>query len=348
MRPGRIFRFGRSLRNFIMKKIKAVTIGGGTGQFTLLSGLAEFPLDLTAVVSMADDGGSTGRLRDELGVLPPGDVRQCLVALSEAPEILRKLMNYRFSAGDLSGHSFGNLFLSALEKVCGDFSRAVTEAAHILNVRGRVLPVSRESMSLEIFLRNGEVVRGQSKLDDCRRVREIGIAKIALAGRPSLNEEVLAVLAEADIIIIGPGDFFGSILPNLLLPSVGQAIADASAKVIFVAPLTAKKGQTVGWTLAEYVDYLEKFIAPGRVDAVLVNTAAPHPDLVARYEKQEGQGSVHDFSADEIAAEKIARDLLCSGAVRFDPADKLAGKRSFIRHDGRKLAAVAAEMMKLS
>src|SRR6185369_8514565 len=161
-----------------MKKV--VTIGGGTGSFMLLSGLKQYPIELSAIVSMADDGGSTGVLRDELGVLPPGDVRQCLVALSNTPEILRELINYRFATGGLEGHSFGNLLLSALEKITGDFGKAVEEAAQILNVRGEVIPVTLSNTRLYMELRNGRILVGEHEINVNTKLERVGVKKVFL------------------------------------------------------------------------------------------------------------------------------------------------------------------------
>ena len=215
-----------------MKKI--VTIGGGTGSFTLLSGLKNYSIDISAVVSMADDGGSTGRLRDELGVLPPGDIRQCLVALSDSSDKLRDLMNYRFPTnGDsdldkemrgLAGHSFGNLLLSALEKINGNFIDGVREAAKILNIKGQVLPVSEKDMNLAIELNNGKIIIGEKYLDHNKQIRKHSVKKVFLKPQISANKKVLKVIKNADIIILGPGDHYGSIIPNLLVKGVAKTI----------------------------------------------------------------------------------------------------------------------------
>ncbi len=329
-----------------MKKV--VTVGGGTGQFTLLSGLKKYPLDLTAVVSMADNGGSTGRLRDELGVLPPGDVRQCLVALAEADEDLRRLMNYRFESGQLSGHNFGNLFLSALEKTTGSFGAAVEAATRLLNVRGRVLPVSEEQMHLRITLGDGTVLEGEKELDDNERLRHIGIENVELAEPVRLNPVVRETLRAADAVIIGPGDYFGSLLPNLLVDGFVSALSESSATTIFVAPLTTKLGHTHDWDVERHIRELERHLGAGAVDVVIVNETQPHPEIVQRYEQQEGKGSVVSSAFDGLSDKRVKRgDFLCSAAVCYDPADTISRTRSFIRHDGDKLAAAVAEILEI-
>ncbi|MEK9181423.1 MAG: gluconeogenesis factor YvcK family protein, partial [Patescibacteria group bacterium] len=188
-----------------MKNI--VTIGGGTGSYAVLSGLKNIPnISLTALVSMADDGGSTGVLRDELGVLPPGDVRQCLVALSEHSNTVRELMNYRFENGGLKGHSFGNIFLSALEKVTGNFTEGVEIASEILKIKGAVIPITRNKATLAIKLLNGKIIEGENKINHSE-IQKIGIEKIFYKNKVKLNRNAKKAILEADYIILGPGNY---------------------------------------------------------------------------------------------------------------------------------------------
>ncbi|EKE21203.1 MAG: hypothetical protein ACD_7C00311G0003 [uncultured bacterium] len=232
--------------------LNVVTIGGGTGSFTLLSGLKKYPINISAIVSMADDGGSTGRLRDELGVLPPGDIRQCLVALSNSSDTLRELMNYRFENGGLKGHNFGNILLSALEKIQGSFSLGVKEATHILGVQGQVIPVSEDEMNLYIKLKNDKILVGEKQLDHNNDVRKYGIKKVYLKPSAQADREALSAIKKADIIIIGPGDHHGSIIPNLLVSGISEAIRKSKAKVIYNCNLTNKKGQTENFDVDKY------------------------------------------------------------------------------------------------
>ncbi len=326
-----------------MKSKKIVTIGGGTGSFTLLSGLKNYQYDITAIVTMADDGGSTGKLRDELGVLPPGDVRQCLVALSDSSEKLRELMNYRFDNGDLKGHNFGNLFLSALEKINGSFSGGIVEAIDILNVKGSVVPVSEDDMRLTIKLNDGHIIVGEKELDDNKQVREIGIHEIRLSKSVRANRRAVKAINEADFIIIGPGDYYGSIVPNLLVSGIRLSIKKAKAKVIFVAPLTNKKGQTSGFAVSDYVSNIEKLIGKNRTDFVVYNSKKPHKNMLRRYEKQEGKNSLVLYNYDNNRKYKIVEgDLLRKEKVVSTIGDALAHTRAFIRHDSNKLARAIA------
>ncbi|MDZ4385018.1 MAG: gluconeogenesis factor YvcK family protein, partial [Candidatus Moranbacteria bacterium] len=190
-----------------MKKKKIVTIGGGTGSFMLLAGLKKYQVDLSAIVSMADDGGSTGVLRDELGVLPPGDVRQCLVALSDSSEALRGLLSYRFEDGGLKGHSFGNLFLSALEKINGSFEVGIEEAIKILNVRGKIIPVTNDDARLFLKLKNGDILKGEDNINRSVIIRKEGLDKLYFEPAVAASQKAIQHILEADLILIGPGGF---------------------------------------------------------------------------------------------------------------------------------------------
>ncbi len=331
-----------------MKKI--VTIGGGTGQFTLLSGLKNYPLNITAIVSMADDGGSTGRLRDELGVLPPGDIRQCLVALSESSQLLRDLMNYRFEKGDLKGHNFGNLFLSALEKIKGNFSEGVEEASKILDTKGRVIPVSEQKMNLCIKLNNGKILIGEKQLDHNKDVRKYGIEKIYLKPTVKIYKKALQAIKNADLIVIGPGDHYGSILPNILVKGVPEAIQKSKAKVVYNCNLTNKKGQTEKFDLDQYVEEINKYIGNNRIDFVIFRHQKPPEGLVEKYEKREGKKSIVEFNIGKKQKRSyriIEAEVLRRERVNKNRNDLIANTRSFIRHDSNKLAKVLMEILEL-
>lgn len=326
-----------------MKRKKIVTIGGGTGSFTLLSGLKQYQYDITAIVTMADDGGSTGKLRDELGVLPPGDVRQCLVALSHSSEELRALMNYRFENGGLEGHNFGNIFLSALEKLNGNFSDGVAEAIRILNVSGNVVPVSEGDMRLKIRLNDGRIVVGEKELDDNDDIRTTGVHDVQLAKSVRANPAAISAIEKAHFIIIGPGDHYGSIVPNLLVNGIKTAIKKSRAKVIFIAPLTNKKGLTSGYSVGTYIESIEKMIGNGRINFVVHNATAPHKEIIARYERQEGKNSLVQLETSFVHPYKLVTgDLLRKEKITHTRGDALAHTRAFIRHDSEKLARAIA------
>ena len=317
----------------------------------LISGLKKYPVDISAIVSMADDGGSAGVLRDELGVLPPGDVRQCLVALSDSPEMLRTLMNYRFDSGGLKGHSFGNLFLSALEKINNSFTKGIEQATEILDVKGDVIPVSEKSMCLHIKLKNGKTLVGENHLDHNEEIREIGIESVSLKPPVVAYKKAINKINQADVIVIGPGDLYGSILPIFLVKEVGSAIKDSKAKVIFNCNLTNKKGQTEDFTIDSYVKSLEQYIGKGRIDFVTFNSRKISAPLVKKYEEREGKGSVIVFTKEEEKHPQykiVVTDLLHAKEIKDDKNDTIAaGTRSFIRHDSDKLAKVLMMILEL-
>jgi len=330
-----------------MKNKNVVTIGGGTGSFALLSGLKKYPVNISAIVSMADDGGSTGILRDELGVLPPGDVRQCLVALSESSKELRELMNYRFEKGGLKGHSFGNLFLSALEKINGSFSKGVEEASKILNVKGEVIPVTCQDIKLYIGLKNGKIIEGEEKINHSFEIEKIGIDKIYLYPEARANKKAVQKILEADLIIIGPGNYYCSIVPNLLVKGMGAAIIKSKAKVVYNCNLVNKKGHTEKFYLEDYVDLINGYIGKERIDAVVFNNRKPDARLVKKYqEKKEMLVEIRDFNEEEKKYKIIETNVLSRNTPRYSKADTLAKCRAFIRHDSDKLAKVLMKIIK--
>jgi len=321
-----------------VKKKRIVTIGGGTGSYTLLSGLKKYPVDLTAIVSMADDGGSTGRLRDELGVLPPGDVRQCLVALSESSKELRELMNYRFENGDLRGHSFGNLLLSALEKINGSFAGGVEQAMKLLNVRGEVVPVTDNDAKLRLKLMNQRILEGEDEINHAD-IQASGVKKMWYVSKVGANEKALRRIAQADAIVIGPGNQYCSILPSLVIKEVSDALQSAKGKIIYVCNLTNKKGHTLGWGAKDYVQSIEEYIGEGRVDFVLHNTQKPKTELLNRYIKKEGKGLLVSCDESDERIYRVVRSRVVSGSIpKKEASDAIASTRSFIRHDSDKLA----------
>jgi uncharacterized cofD-like protein len=329
-----------------MKNI--VTIGGGTGSFTLLSGLKEYPVNITAIVSMADDGGSTGRLRDELGVLPPGDVRQCLVALSDESEKMRELFNYRFESGDLRGHNFGNLFLSVMEKISGGFSSGVKEASKMFDIKGKVVPVTDDDVNLFIDLDNGDKIKGENEINHNYKIEKVGIKKIYLNPPAKANKDALKAIKKADLIVIGPGNYYCSIVPNFLVKGISAAIIKSKAKVVYNCNLVNKKGHNEKFDLDDYADSINKFIGKERVDFVTFNSKKPSKQLIEKYKKR--KESVVEF--DELKKDKrgykiVKANLLSEKKIKYSKADTLASERALIRHDNKKLAKVLMTVMDL-
>ena len=314
---------------------KIVVIGGGTGSFSVLPGLKNYTNQITALVSMADDGGSTGVLRDELGVLPPGDVRQCLVALSNS-ERVRELFNYRFDDGFAEGHSFGNIFLSALEKMTGSISEAVKLAEDVLRVNGHVVPITLEQARLVVKERGGRKTEGQYKVDvmNFKSKRP----KVWLEPTPKLNPEAKKAILEADVVVIAPGDLYTSLAPALVVPGVCEALKRSQAKKVYVANLVNKPGHTDGFKVSDFPAEVERFIGAKVLDYVIYNNEKPSSYLMRRYAR-DGEVPV------EVDLEKLSRQhyrirgaSLVAGKAWKNPSKKDKLRRSFIRHDSDKLA----------
>lgn len=326
-----------------MKKV--VTIGGGTGSFMLLSGLKKYPIEISAIVSMADDGGSTGQLRDELGVLPPGDVRQCLVALADESEGLRELMNYRFDEGSLEGHSFGNLFLSALEKTEGSFLKGVEEAAKILKIRGQVVPVTGTDTDLMVTLSDGTELTGEHEINTNQQVVQKGIKKVYLEPVAEANPMAVEKILEADLIIIGPGNHYCSIVPNLLVKGIPEALQQTMARIVYNTNLVNKKGHTTGFTAERYAAEINRFIGADRLDYVVFNSEAPDESLVEYY-KEEGDIVNLVKEVEHSGRYKfVEANVLQQSAAAKQKGDTLKVVRSYIRHDHAKLAQVLMNIL---
>lgn len=262
-----------------------VVIGGGTGVFTVLTGLKKYPYNLAAIVSMADDGGSTGVLREEFGTLPPGDIRRALVALSATDnETVSKLFNYRFKGkGALSGHSMGNLLLTALEKITGSFDGAVAEAVKILNVKGKVIPVTLKDTYLYAQLEDGTVIKGETNIDIPKHDGSKKIKKLFLRPEVSANPEAVQSILEADYVILGPGDLYTSILPNLITKDIVNALNKTRAKIIYIVNIMTKFGETYGFKASDFVQVIQDHLGGAVIDYCLVNTEKPTGAILARY-----------------------------------------------------------------
>lgn len=315
-----------------MKKI--VVIGGGTGVFTVLSGLKKFPYQLTAVLTMADDGGSSGVLREEFGILPPGDIRRALVALSTSSPLLAKLFTYRFKNGEgLKGHSFGNLFLTALERITGDFSKAINEAAKILGIKGKILPVTLDKTRLFARLENNYLVVGESNIDIPKHDPNLAIEEIFLNPPAKANKEVIKEIKKADAIVIGPGDLYSSILPNFLVKGIKEAIKKAKAKKIYVCNIMTKYGETNNFKASDFVKTLEKYLGKGVIDYVLINSQKPKAKYLKKYLKEKAQLVVFDKKnfTNGKKYEIITARLLREGPL--------------LRHDPLKLARAISKIV---
>lgn len=318
-----------------MKKV--VVIGGGTGNFVVLRGLKKYPVDLSAIVSMADDGGSTGVLRDELGVLPPGDVRQCLVALSDSSRLMRNLMNYRFETGGLGGHSFGNLLLSALEKVTGSFEKAVEEAGRILSIKGKVIPVTTHQVRLKMVLKNKKVLEGEGQIYLSSEIDK-GYESIYLEPIPEVNKQAIDEIMNADVVVLGPGGVHTSLIPSLLVDGIAKALRNTKAKKVYIANLMNRRGQTTGYKVSSYLKEIVRYTGKDVFDFIIVNNEKPPKELIERY-AQEGELVHNDLQESRV----IAVPLLDEGIKEVQSGDLL--RRNLIRHHSEKLAQVLLKIV---
>ncbi len=315
-----------------------VVIGGGTGSFTVLSGLKVFNnLNLQAIVTMADNGGSTGKLRDELGVLPPGDARQCLVALAESPEILRELFNYRFDSGELSGHNFGNLFLSALEKVTGNFEEAIKTASNILSIRGQVIPVTTENIHLALTLGNGDILLGEDCISSSEILSQHSVKHIELTPETEINPKAYDAIMKADTVIIGPGNFYCSLAPNMIVPGMKEALSKTSAQIIYNVNLMSKVGHSNNWSVEKHIDELHRFIGTEVIDIALYNTTHPNKELVEKY-KEEGEPVARSTKSSKRGKTTLIGVDLIADTIFINSNKKDPIRRTLIRHDPLKLA----------
>jgi len=318
-----------------IKKQKILTIGGGTGSFVVLSGLKKYDIDLYAVVSMADDGGSTGILRDELGVLPPGDIRQCLVALSKSGRTLRELFNFRYANGGLYGHNFGNIFLSTLEKVTSSFEEAIKEAGHILRIKGRVFPVTLRKTKLVAEFKNKKKIIGQHNINNADLTN---LKKIKLSPEAIVNPEIIKLIKKVDKIILNPGDLYTSIIPNFLVKGLHEAIRKSKAKKIYVCNLMNKKGHTDNFTILNYVEEIEKYLGNNIINYVIYNKEKPSNILLNKYRKK-GEYFVSPGNINNRSDIKfIFKKLISQNIIKQKKEDRI--NRSLFRHNSDKLAKI--------
>ncbi len=305
--------------------MNVVVIGGGTGSFTVLRGLKNKVDNLCAVVSMFDSGGSTGLLRDEFGILPPGDVRRCLIALAdESDDVLRQLFMFRFDEhSSLQGHSFGNLFLTALTEVTGSEAEAIKQASRILRIKGRVLPVSLDNCHVNAELENGQKIRGETNIDVPLHDPNLRIVKTWLVPEAKANPEAVDAILKADVVIIGPGDLFSSIVPNLLVKGIPEALKKSKAKKVYVCNVMTKFGETTGFKASDFLNEIIKY--GGSPDFILCNTGKGSSALLKKYADQ----NQFPVNVDEPAIKKAGIKLVTGDVI---------SAAEIIRHDSEKLA----------
>ncbi|NCR54921.1 MAG: YvcK family protein [Microcystis aeruginosa L211-07] len=307
---------------------KIVAIGGGTGLSTLLRGLKQYSSNITAIVTVADDGGSSGRLRREMGILPPGDIRNCIAALADEEKLLTELFQYRFHTGDgLSGHSFGNLFISAMTEITGDLEQAIDASAKVLAIRGKVLPATLTDVSLWAKLADGRIIEGESKITEAMgQIREIGCHPADPVALPA----ALAAIKEADYIIIGPGSLYTSIIPNLLVPAIRQALAQVTVPRVYVCNIMTQPGETDNYSVADHLRAIEGVCEERVFDAVLAQRTSPSPQSLQLYAQEHS----HPVFLDREEVGKMGYRIVLANVMA---EDEVTAK---VRHDPQRLARV--------
>ena len=308
---------------------KIVAIGGGTGLSTLLKGIKKLTNNITAIVTVGDDGGSSGRLREEMGILPPGDIRNCIAALADDDDIVTKLFQYRFKSGEgIKGHSFGNLFITAMSAICGDMVTAIKESSKVLVIRGRVLPATVDDMRLVARMEDGSVVKGESNIPEAGK-KIVDLSSEPVSCQPT--KEVIEAINAADLIILGPGSLYTSIIPNLLVNGIAEAVSNSHAAKIYVCNVMTQPGETNNYSVSDHIKALFRHAVKSGAnkklfDAVMVNDSLPS-NLAKKYEEkdslpvEEDTGAIKEMGV-EIVRAKLIEDNK-DGLVRHNPA-KLA------------------------
>ncbi len=317
-------------KKILEKGFRIVTVGGGTGLSTLLHGLKEYTSNLTAVVTVADDGGSSGRLRQDFDVLPPGDIRNCLVALADEEHLMGRLFQFRFQGGsELSGHSFGNLFITAMTKVTGDFDEAIKESSKVLAIRGSVIPSTLEKVTLVASHEDGSETVGESKLPESGSpVKKIHLKPVNCR---STNGAIEAI-AKADAIILGPGSLYTSIMPNLLVGRIYQEIIASKAIKIYICNVMTQKGETEDYAASDHLKAIIDHTSPGIVDYCVVNTSKVPVTMYEKYKDQNAYPVVPDTDNIKKMKCKVVEAHLVSA-------------QDFVRHDSDKLAKIIMDLV---
>ncbi|MCT4662979.1 MAG: YvcK family protein [Tissierellales bacterium] len=309
-----------------------VIIGGGTGLSVVLRGLKNITPNITAIVTMADDGGGSGKLREDLGMLPPGDIRSCILSLANTEPIMEKLLQYRFGEGELKGQSFGNLFLAAMNGICGNFENAVKEMANVLAVTGQVLPMTIETVDLSAKLKNGMIVNGESKIPHGAMVFDSEIEEIFL--QPTQVKplsESLDAIKNADIVILGPGSLYTSVIPNLLVEGIKEAIIDSKAKCIYLPNVMTQPGETTGYDVVDHIKAIERHTGLELIDEIIVNSELIPDDVLEQYILE---------GANQVLLDEKQKQSLKQCNIEIIEAEFIEVNKGYIRHDALKLSEI--------
>ncbi|RKY35801.1 MAG: hypothetical protein DRP80_01730 [Candidatus Omnitrophota bacterium] len=322
-------------KRFLKRGPKIVAIGGGHGLSTLLSGLKEYTANIIAIVTVADSGGSSGRLRQEFDILPPGDIRNCLVSLADSPSLMGELFQYRFKEdSELKGHNFGNLFITAMTQLTGDFKRAIEESSRVLAIRGRVLPSTLNKVSLIAEYEDGSLTEGEAEIPKKkRRIKKVYLKSLDAQRGITPTLEAIEAIKSAQVIVIGPGSLYTSILPNLVIKEIAQAVVESPGLKIYVCNVMSQPGETDGFTASEHIKALLEHTHPRILNYCILNTKHPPPDLLKKY-AQEG---AYPVRVDTPVIEKMGYQVIEGDFLHAT---------DFIRHDPTKLAKVIIELLR--
>jgi len=329
-----------------MPEKKITILGGGTGSFVVLTSLKKHGFDLAAVVTMMDSGGSTGRLRDQLGVLPPGDLRQCLVALSKAPELWRKLFTYRFEKGDLAGHNFGNIMISALQKVSENYDEVLDELHYLMHCVGRVYPAALSISDINVSYSSGRVVNSEKLLDESNPDGANIVSAIA-SPRVSANPKAINRILSSDYIIAGPGDLYSSIISIALVDGVSEAVQKSTAKLIYIMNIMTKASQTLNYSASQHIEDFTKYF--GRVpDICVVNTDTVSPSMAKLYSELNETQVDDDLKKMGYKGQIVHASLLDTSVHPKSSQESLAAtfSHSIVRHDEHKLEICLEDLLK--
>src|SRR3989338_8222015 len=317
-------------KRYLEKGPRIVTVGGGTGLSVLLQGLKEYTSNIAAVVTVADDGGSSGRIRQQFDILPPGDIRNCLVALADAPTLMQELFQFRFdSSSELSGHSFGNLFITVMTKLTGDFEKAVKESSKVLAIRGQVIPSTLNKISLVAKYKDGSTQEGETAIPNKKRqITNIYLNPPDIQGTP----DAIKAISEAQAIILGPGSLYTSVIPNLLIKEIREAILASSALKIYISNVMTQPGETDGYTAYEHIKAIIEHSSPRIIDYCVVNSRVISQELLEKYKQDNSFPVLIDI------------DKIMHAGYRVIEGD-LVNSLDYVRHDSEKLAKIVVDLI---
>jgi uncharacterized cofD-like protein len=317
-------------KRYLEKGPRIVAIGGGSGLSVLLAGLKEYTTNLSAVVTVADDGGSSGRIRQQFDILPPGDIRNCLVALADAPSLMQELFQFRFdSSSELLGHSFGNLFITVMTKLTGDFERAVKESSRVLAIRGQVIPSTLDKVSLSAQYKDGSTVEGEASIPRRRNpIERVHLNPSTVRPTPG----ALKAIAGAQAIILGPGSLYTSIIPNLLIKEITQALADSCALKIYICNVMTQSGETERYTAYDHIKAIVDHSLPRVIDYCIINSSEISPELRQRYSQENSFPVAVDIQKIRHAGYRVIEDDIINA-------------KDYVRHDAAKLARIIIRLV---